>query len=183
MKKIDLVHTTILIIALLAGYSALEQLLALLSLLSYSTDLYYMRGGASQGAFYTVINMILYAACCVILIRNGRRYAALILKDEPEGSWEDAAQLQLDRQNLIFVLLVGMGLYTLLQSIPYLFRDLFDLFREKIGADPFKATKPSSRPLIFELLRVTLATMLIYAAAPITNFINQHIASRLKGDS
>jgi hypothetical protein len=82
MKKIDLVHTTILIIALLAGYAALGELISLLSLFSYATDLYYMREGFSQ-AVYILISFILYAVSCLVLIRKGRHYASVILKDEP----------------------------------------------------------------------------------------------------
>jgi hypothetical protein len=184
MRKVDLVHTTILIIALLAGYSALQQILGLLSVLGYASDIFLSARGPDYGTVVLYLMILaMYIIICVVLIRNGRTYAAAILKNEPEVSWEDAAQLQLDRSNLIFVLLIGMGIYTIMESLPYLIKNLFELFRNKVASSLLRETKPSNQTIIVELLRITLGAFLVYAAGPITNFIEKNIASKLKSDS
>ncbi len=183
MKKADLVQTTIIIIALMTGYSALGHVVGLLSMVSYIGDLYYMRDMAVQNTVYEFLMAVVFTAACLFLIKNSRKYAALILKDEPEGSWEDTARLQLDRQHVIFVLLIGMGLHTLIQSLPYLVSDLFDLYRNKVtDIEQYKVKKTGTATLVVELLRITLGMFLIYAAPAITHFINQRIAARMDSD-
>ena len=186
MKKVDLVHTTIIIIALLAGYSALQQILGLLSVLGYVSDIFLSLRGPDYGTIVLyLITLAMYVIICVVLIRKGRSYAAAILKNEPEATWEDAPQVQLDRRNLIFVLLIGMGIYTIMETLPYLIRNLFELFRNKAGADYLTAprAKPGTPTIATELLKVTLGAFLLYVSAPITNFIEKNIAVKLKSDS
>jgi hypothetical protein len=184
MKKIDLVHTTIIIIALMAGYSALQQILGLLSVVGYASDIFLSLRGPDYGTIgLYLIALVMYVIICVVLIRKGRTFATTILKNEPELSLEDAAQVQLDRSNLIFVLLIGMGIYTIMESLPYLIKNLFELFRNRVATDLFRETKPSSQTIIIELLKITLGAFLIYASAPITNFIDKNIASKIKSDS
>ena len=182
MKKFDLVHTTILIIALLAGYSALEQVLAILTMVGYVTSVE-VPGGFSQTFFFTVLSFIFSLGCCLLLIWKGGNIAFLIMKNEPQESQDATTQLQLDRWNIIFVLFIGMGLYTIIQSIPYLVRDLYDLFKNKAATDLFRGPGPDSRTVVLESLKVLLGAFLIYAAAPFTNFIDKIIASKLKSDS
>lgn len=179
MKKIDLIHTTILIVAILAGYSALQYIIYVLSSVAYVSDLYYLR---NQSLAYYLIMAALFAAVCIILIRNGRKYSALLLKDEPEGSWDEAMQWQLDRTNILLVLFIGMGLYTLIQSIPYVISDFFDFFRDKVGPRVFKEDGSRKGNFIIELLHTTIGAFLIYAAPALTNFINKKVAGRLDSD-
>lgn len=179
MKKIDLVHTTILIVAILAGYSALEYIFYLLSNIASAGEFYYLRGQSWGKLTYYLVMAVLFAATAVILVRNGRKYAGAILRDEPEGSWEDAAQLQLDRSNIILVLIIGMGLYTLIQSIPYALNHLYEIFKDKVGSELLKDENPDRGILAVEILRVTIGAFLIYAAPALTNFINKNIAVRL----
>ena len=60
-QKIDLLHTTLLIVAILAGYSALNFLFYLLSsALAYGGSTYY--GRSSETLFYELLMCILYSA-------------------------------------------------------------------------------------------------------------------------
>jgi CRISPR/Cas system-associated protein Cas7 (RAMP superfamily) len=85
----------------------------------------------------------------------------------------------LDRSNIILVLIIGMGLYTLIQSIPFALNDLYEIFRDKIAAEFVKEERPKRGILAVELLRVTIGAFLIYAAPSLTKFINKNIAVRL----
>lgn len=181
MKKIDLIHTAILVVALLSGYSALHYLFYLLSSLAYIGDAYYATRQFTERSVYDLIMIVLFSTACVTLVRNGRKYAGLLLKDEPEGSWEDASKWDLDRRNIILVLFIGMGLYTLIQAIPYVISDFYDIFSKTVAADLLKQESTKKDSLIVELLRATIGAFLIYSAPNLTNFIENTIAVRQKG--
>jgi len=173
MKKIDLVHTTILIIGILAGYEAIKSLISMLSALSY----YGYRG--LEQLTYVFIMLLCSALACIILIRNGRRFAELILKDGPEGSWEQASYWDLDRRNILFVLFIGIGLYFLVQAIPNLLVYLYQLFSEKVTPSLLRSPDLNKSSLAIELLRATIGAFLVYASPTLTNFIETTIAVRL----
>ncbi len=167
MKKIDLIHTTILITAILAGYSAMEYLFYLGANLVYSISPYF----SFERMFYDLLMVVLFSIACAVLVKNGRKYAGLILKDDPEGSWDEAARLQLDRRNLLLVLFIGLGMYTLIQYLPYVLNDLFQLYRDKVSYGLDKESNSKKTPLVIEFLRATLGAFLIYAAPALTDFI------------
>ena len=177
MKKIDLVHTTILIIALLAGYSAIQYFISLCSLFVFATS-----GGMSDGFVQqTILSIILIMAqviLAVALVKNGHKYAGLLLKDEPEGSWEDAPKWDLDRHGILMVLFIGMGLYTLIQTIPDLLLDFYKIFRDKIR---YNTDRPINWDVVATiLLKALTGFSLIYAAPPLANYIEKTIAIRMK---
>jgi len=180
MNKTDLIHTTILIVGILCGYSALQSALYFLTSLTYSADFYHLQGIASP--LENLIPVALYSIACAILIRNGRKYATSIHNNDEKSFAEDNVVWQLDRRNLIFILFVGMGLYTLILAVPYVISDFFDLFKDKIGA--LGLIKPAKKNfLVAELLRMTIGVFLIYAAPSFTNFIDKTIAVRLDSGS
>jgi hypothetical protein len=179
MKKIDLIHTTVLIVGILAGFSAIEYIFYFLSSLVYAGDAYYLRNPAASRMLYYLVMAILFSVACIVLVRNARKYALFLLKDEPEASWEDDSQWQLDRKNILLVLFIGIGLYTLIQSTPYALNDLFELFRNKISADPLKDSMHKSAGLAIELLRVTIGAFLVYAAPALTRSLEKNISGRL----
>jgi hypothetical protein len=89
----------------------------------------------------------------------------------------------LDRRNIVFALIIGIGLYTLIQAAPYVIVHLFELFRNKVGPDMFRQGSPGKTNLIVQLLQVTIGAFLVYAAPTLTNFIDKTIAVRLDGES
>ena len=185
MKKADLLHTTILIVAILSGYSALQYAIFLLSSFAYAGDLYRFQSLTTQRFVYELLMVVLFSAACVILVRNGRKYAAALLKeeeDEAEAFVDDAVEWQLDRRNIIFVFFIGMGLYTLIQYVPSAVADFFEIFSDKVGAGWLK--NPGGKPtLLLDLLRITIGAFLIYASPSLTNFIEKSIAVRLDSTS
>jgi hypothetical protein len=214
MKKADLLHTTILVLAILAGYSAMQGVLYFLTYVTFATD-----STASTGLLlYQLFPALLFAVACVLLIRNGRKYTAALLKmadakdteeeeeeeiviipetgasvaEAPKTALEtvpvfEAAgdadiELQLDRRNIVFALIIGIGLYTLIQAVPYVIVHLFELYRNKVGSDMFKQGASGKTNLIIHLLQVTIGAFLVYAAPTLTNFIDKSIAVRLDGE-
>src|SRR5215469_5631411 len=106
MKKIDLLHTTVLIVAILCGYSAIVQIIAFLNSIIYVPEMYYIRSGEGFAAILPIlIRLAGYSAACIILVRNRKRIATYILgNDRPEfEEFADAEQpekleFRLDRQ-------------------------------------------------------------------------------------
>ena len=177
MKKIDLLHLTFLIVAILSGYSAVQYIVSFLSILGYLDAPYPTL--TYRGTFYPIM-AIGHAIICFVLIANGRKYASMMLKDDPEGTWEAASRWDLDRRNILFVLFIGIGLYTLVYSVADTLRDCFELFSEKVDYSLTGHT-PKRNYLLIDLLRLTIGTCIIYAAPTLTNFIENNIATRLEG--
>jgi len=179
MKKIDLIHTSILIVALLAGYEAIQNIISILSILAFLGDGPVFKRVTEQFVF-TLIAVGSFTAVCIILVKNGRNYAALMLKDDPEGSWEDAPKWDLDRRNILLALFIGMGLYTLIRSTPYILNDLYVLFSDKVSSN--LQDRDRKNTLVIDLLNATIGSILIYAAPALTNFIDKTIAVRLENN-
>lgn len=187
MKKTDLIHTTVLIVAVLCAYSALQHLLTGLSYTLYSSDLF--NRNISAFIYPELIQAFVLAIACIIMVRNGRKIADNLSgsrlnqkEEETDAVPGDSIEWQLDRHNIIFVLFIGIGLFTLIQYIPALLNELISRFREKAGA--LDLMKPAGRDyLILDLLRVTIGAFLIYAAPTLTNHIDSTIAARLRGTS
>ena len=177
MKKIDLLHLTFLIIAILSGYAALQDLVSELSILAYLGDPYFQ---LSYRASYYIILAIGYAIICITLIVNGRRYAGMLLKDELDATWEEASRWDIDRRNTLFVLFIGIGLYSLMQSAVSVLGDFFELFSAKVDFTASGHT-PTHNYVLIDLLRLTIGACIVYAAPTLTNFIENNIATRMEG--
>src|ERR1700754_3976576 len=172
MKKLDLIHTTVLIVAIFAGYAALQYFISFLSSLAYVLEVYYMDTQLIERFLYNLILIASFSAVCILLIKNGRRYTTTLLKYDPEMDWDNEILWQLDRKTMIFVVFIGIGLYMLVHSIPYTISYFIDLFRSKVGGEPGKEATARSG-FIIQLLQVSLSIFLIYSAPTLTNFIEK----------
>lgn len=172
MRKFDLVHTAVIIIGLVMGYAAVSKFLGVLLDISYSSPLPGARGG--DLAFYDLIIAILFAVACIILIKRGRYYTTLILKEEPEESDNEALSvMDLDRTNLIFVFLVALGIYIISYYLPFLLVNLFELFQDKIGKANFGGQLPGKDRIAVDALAITIGAFLIYAAPALSRKITR----------
>jgi hypothetical protein len=177
MKKFDLIHTTVLIVAILAGYSALQYIITAISVATFSHSYSNLNRNRLDEAIGFLVVAALFAAITFILIKNGRKCADLILKYDPETEFDDAPKFDLDRNNLLFVLFIGAGLYTMIEALPHALNNIWLLFSTKISPANSNALVDGNR-IALELLQVTIGALLIYAAPNLTNFIENKIAAR-----
>ena len=174
MKKFDLVHTTILIVAILLGYASLQMLIATIDGIAVAAN----PGFPSYFAL-TVNNLVLaclYGIASYVLVRNGRKYADAILKDEDT---EDAPRLDLDRKNILYVLFIGIGLYTMIEAIPQFLNELYQIFSGRISPDNSMTQQISASGIAVRLLKIVIGAFLVYASPNLTDFIEKHISPRL----
>jgi hypothetical protein len=207
MKKIDLLHTTVLIVAILCGYSGILTLLGILNAVIYMSDIFYDKSGTT-GAFIvpSIIQAGIYALICIILIKNGKRIANYLVGNERPEFEEfpdetdsgdthprpaattvtedpDTLEWHLDRRGILFALFIGIGLYTFIQYIPPFLNGLIMEFRGLGSAGAIELIRPAHRdPLLLDGLRITIGALLIYAAPTLTNYIEKTIAARLHSD-
>lgn len=174
MKKIDLVQTTLIVIAVLNAYNALYAIIGLLAGISMASGL-----DGQQALIAQFVLTVIVTGGVFLIIRYSRQIAAWLLKFDPEGDAEGSARWDVDRRALIFARLIGMGLFMLIESLPNLAEDLFYAFKSKVGhnAGPFA---PKENYLLLELLKAALGALLVYAAPGLTDFIEKSIAVRLK---
>lgn len=178
MKKFDLIHTTVLIVAILAGYTSLQYLITAFSAGTFSSAYSNLNRNRLDEAIGFLIIAALFAVITFVLIKNGRNCANLILRYDPETKFDDAPEFDLDRGNLLFVLFIGIGLYIIIQNLPYALYNIWQLFSTKVS--PANADAPvGGHKIAVELLEITIGALLIYAAPNLTNFIEKNIAARL----
>jgi hypothetical protein len=209
MKKIDLLHTTVLIVAILCGYSALQELLSILNVSFYYSDVFVSAGRTT--IMPALFQTALYTIACIILVRNSKRIATYLLGNErpefdefledetaasagapaspapqtqtSEAEYPDNLEWHLNRRNILFALFIGLGMYTLIQYIPALLNDLVSLFKGEVGSGALDLVRPRQRDHpILDLLHLTIGALLIYAAPTLTNYIEKTIAIRLLND-
>lgn len=175
MKKADLIHTTLLVVGILAGYNGLEYLVTTISDVAY-LGIPYFHG--SERFLYDLILTLLYGAGSILLIRKGHRLTAAIMKEQGDAS-EDSSSWELDRRNILFVLFIGIGVYVVVQASAYAIGDVYDIFSNKISSGTNNRITIRNGVLI-QLLRLTMGAFLIYASPTLTNFIEKNIAVRLE---
>ena len=180
MKKIDIIQTTILVIAIMVGYSVVEFFLSLLAALPQIFSPY--ANGAGNLATRLIV-MMLAAIATYLLIRFSRRIAAWLLKNDPDGDTEGAARWDVDRRTLVFALIIGIGLYTMVYALAYAINDLIDFFNLKVAVTSGRPAPSRKDYLVLELLRLTIGAMLVYAAPNLSDFIEKTIAVRLKREA
>ena len=73
------------------------------------------------------------------------------------------------------LLLVGLGLYGLIQYLPSVIIGLFELFRNKVSFDPLKGDGPDKANLALESLRAVISALFIYGAPFLTNLIDKKL--------
>ena len=176
MKKIDIIQTTILVIAILNAYTLVEFLLSTLS--SISLAFYPYSGGVGDVIVKLIITLAVIGGV-YLLIRYSRRIALWLLKADPEGDTQGEARWNVDRRTLVFALFIGIGLFMFSDATVYAIRDFYDLFKEKVASHTIMAP-PKTNYLVLELLRVTIGALLIYASPTLTDFIEKKIAVRMK---
>ncbi len=179
MKKSDLVHVTILIVAVLSGYNAVGAVITMLSTIAYYFEGIYRTAEAYMVLY--LIQAVLYSAACILLIRNGRKYAEQMTQTEAEDFVEDAPRWDLDRRNMLYVLFIGLGLYLVIQSGTVAVDALYQQFKAKAGAMAL-TERAHVTDVLVDLLRLTAGACLIYAAPNLTNLIENSISVRLDGD-
>lgn len=175
MKKIDLIHTTILIVAILMAYSALQTIFGLLAVVASLGELYHTEAPVLNRLIYSLFLIAAFTGISVLLIRNARKYAQSILKYDIEGQLDDELKWQLDRSNIILVLFIGFGIYTFLASIPNLVSDAIQWFTSKVDSSIFDKKTFSKSSLLIDLLRLTCGAFLIYGAPNFTKTLEAHI--------
>jgi hypothetical protein len=183
MKKIDLVHTGVLIIALMLGYSALQTLISFFSMAGYYSDVFFSSKGMQSAGIPTLLSLLLLSGACAALVKYGRTIAEKILQNEPESVDGDQVAVHLDRHNLIMVVLIGLGVFTVLNPLPHFLVDIYELFRNKVTVDEFRTRTVDADTIAVELLKLTMGFFLIYAASPITNFIEKKIPAKTESGS
>ena len=177
MKKFDLIHTTVLIVAILIGYMALQYVVSAISAIAFSVSSNYAGSNLQQVVTGYLVIAAFFAAAAFVLIKNGRKCTDLILRYDPETEFDDAPKFDLDRGNLLFVLFIGIGLYVVIQALPNALYNIWMLFSTKISPSNSNAPVDGSK-IALELLRVTIGALLIYAAPNLTSFIENKIAAR-----
>jgi len=175
MKKIELIQTTIIMVAILAGYSALQSLMSILSMIAFSKDLNYMLENISGTIISYLLFAVFYGIGAVILIKKYKVIASSLMDKEDENP----GFINIDAKVIIFILLIGIGPYFLIQSVPHAISDLFFYFKKSLKSYGDSIIDSKKDVLAVDLLRDVIGFIIIYASPSIANFINSNIAPKI----
>ncbi len=138
MKKIQLIETGILAVALICGYKFFDSLIS-----TAITTLYqfaYGYGDAWTAILQYLILAGIYFGFFILLIRKRSVIANFIDKQGQEGSAvadDDQFRINIHQNNLLFVIIIALCLITLITEVPSIVIGIYSYFKKEVsGTDP-----------------------------------------------
>jgi hypothetical protein len=172
MRRVQLIQITILVVAIICGYKAVESLI--------STIIPLLFGFGSENQFFSFVLRFLvltgiYTAAFFVLIRFNRPIADYIEREgRPDGISEDTpVALRVEQTNLFYVVLISLSLLTLIEVLPTIIMSIFQYFKNEIGRLGTRADSDFKT----SALKLVIGVILLFAARPISLWLNKQFNS------
>lgn len=178
MRRNDIIQLVVIIAGIVAAYNGLVYIPEVLVGIFYWFD-----GGLRGTATFTTMSIylvvfILYLALGAILISRSQQITRYIIK---HSGVDSALHLEQSKKDLLYILFLGIGCFTIISKFPPLLKNIFIAFSEKVGRrdldsalhSPYSKSADFTLPiihLVLALLLVLFANQLaIYFASKISN--------------
>jgi len=174
MKRLDLVQLSIVITGICSAFFFVEMLP---SFFYYMFDWFSggLRGGyAMEGLIPTILLLAIYLIFALLSISNSKQLASWIGN---KANLNADINFALNAKDLLFVLLIVLGIYGLIKDLPQLLVNLYNYFKESPHTlYDINPAKPGTHQLFVQLAKLALyCVLLIYA-----NTFSQFFADRIK---
>lgn len=174
MKKADPIQLTILIVALLLGYNALN----LIPYFLWAFYNWFIEGLRMDGAFSRVglnfLYFVFYAGAAAVLVKRSK---LLSLKIAGTAGFSSGAGFELKRNDIIYASMIILGSYILATRLPRLLVKSYMLIKE--SNQPFYSEGPNyilPGETIGELVfNCIFGTVLLVYAKTLTDYITRHV--------
>lgn len=174
MKRLDIIQLAVIITAIVAGFRGI------LYLPNIALGIYFwiVDGLRATNFFWSLIEQLLsgglYMVFAALLVKNSNTITYYII-DKSEMSEE--LKLEQSKNNLLYILFVGMGVYNLLRNIPGLLKSLYNYFTDKVSShgindllNPVQKTDYS-----YQIIETILFIIVIAYAKQLANYFSDKI--------
>jgi hypothetical protein len=174
MKKGDVVQLAVIILALLLAYATLSYIIGGIAQMMYLL----MPGDTYSGAWLTGMAGLLFAGLVQLLLSwllllRSRKIADFIYEKASIGTSFAVISRPAD---LLYVLLIVVGFYSLLENLPPVIKAVGTAFKSKATASRFEMYEPVKPPDWATLfIRLLLPLILLMFAKPIASYFAQHV--------
>jgi hypothetical protein len=181
MKRVQLIETGIIIIALIFGYKFFESIFTALVQIFYSFE--GMQDDILKMLVPTIFMIAIYAVCFVLLVKRSGQLATYLQGNENN----DNIPIKIGKKSLLQVILISICIFTILANIPGMILYLVEAFKEKAGRyNPDNINNNSFQWHGFKVdaIQVIVAIVVIFFSKDITNwFLGKKETDELTFDS
>lgn len=177
MKRSQLIEYGIISIGLISGYKFLENVVSVIFQLAYA----FSDGLVDRISLLLPVFVLLavYGLCFVILIRKSGQIATWLQGNTPN----DHIAVRLEAKTLLYVILIGIMIFSIISHIPKIVYYLYESFKNEISSKNLFTTRETSvrkGEFVLSSIQVIIAFLAIYFARNITGlFIRKNAADEL----
>ncbi|HLG41436.1 MAG TPA: hypothetical protein VI461_17280, partial [Chitinophagaceae bacterium] len=130
------IQIAIIAVALICGYKAIESLVGALITILY--ELSYNAFSQSVIIQYILLTAF-YFGIFFLSVRYNRQIADYIDKQgqATAGTGSETVNLLVEQRGLLFIVIVGLCLATLITEIPTIVLSIYNYFKKEVGGNPF----------------------------------------------
>lgn len=161
MKRLQLIEYGIISIGLISGYKFLENVVSVIFQLAYA----FSDGLVDRISLLLPVFVLLavYGLCFVILIRKSGQIATWLQGNTPN----DHIAVQLELKTLLYIILIGIMIFSIIKHSPKIIYYLFESFKNEISSKNLfteRATSVRQDEFVLSSIQVIFAFLAIYFA-------------------
>lgn len=175
MKRLDLVQLVIIITGLFSAFFFLNHIPEfLLYIFAWFSE--GLSGGMYMGALIQeILALSMYLLIAIYAIKHSGLLAKWICA---RSDMNAAVNLSLNRQDLLFALFLGLGIYGIIKNIPTLIVNCFNRIKDSNSFLPVEGIYPYSNPnLVMQAITVLLFSILVFYAKTFAEFFAARISN------
>ena len=175
MRRPDIIQLVIIIVALMIAYKAIDLLPQFIGLI-ISWMFYGMTGGnVFDQLIYIGLFLIVYVVAILLLINQSKGLALYISE---KFDLDQQVKLDQSKNNLLYVLFIGLGIYALIQKLPILFNSLWKIFSHNINNRGLLDIDYEKPDFILLSIQILLPLLLIIFARDLSNYFSDKISHK-----
>lgn len=173
MKKADVIQFVIIVVALVIGVSSMQYVFSAIVGLLYAIGSGGFNMTTSSITIVSILVTLLYAVICWQLLVKSKNIAAFIYE---KANIDTPIKIVSQPADLLYVLLIVLAFYYLLQNLPALVKGSLNEFTRKAGSRfiPDSFEPPTDWAIIF--VKLLLPLVLLIAGKPIANYFSQNVS-------
>src|SRR5882757_1512188 len=174
MKRLDIVQFAIIVVGIVSAALFLQNLPGIIYYIS-TWLVNGLRGGPFIESFISsILYMAIYLLIAIYAVKNSKQIAEWICN---KSNFEGEVNFNLQKSELLFIVLIAMAIYGLIRTIPSLFLNFYNMTKEKQEFDPSQRyIMPFERDGLFEnVCFVALNIIILVYANVFAEFLSKKI--------
>ena len=172
MKKGDVIQLTVIILAFIIGFTAIQYFFYSVVNLVYLAGAGEFASAVSAPTIVILIVTVLECMLCWLLLVRSAKIADFIYEKTSMGT---SFKIISQPNDLLYILLIITGFYFLLENLPVLIRGLVNAFRSK-ATSRFDVPEYNSHiDWTTTIIKLLLPAVLLMAARPIANYFAKNV--------